>query len=223
MSLGGLVGPPRGPRTCASAPESRNTSPAGGVCPAVLEPSAKRVLTHPPGEVGREDMAAVLRRNIEAMRAQREREEAEASGGERLAELITRFTGSLTFVYLHVALVGAWVAVNLGWVAIIPRFDPTFVILATVASVEAIFLSTFVLISQNRISALAEKRAALDLQINLLAEYEITQLVKLTTAMAERLGIETRRPELEEISREVAPEAVLEEIDAQEKDRREAG
>ncbi|WP_165837287.1 DUF1003 domain-containing protein [Phenylobacterium hankyongense] len=159
-------------------------------------------------------MAAVLRRNIEAMRAQRHREEGEAGWGERLAGRITAFSGSLAFVWLHLALVAAWVAVNLGLVPQAPRFDRSFVILATVASVEAIFLSTFVLISQNRIAALAEKRAALDLQINLLAEYEITQLVKLTTAIAGKLGLDDARdPELEEIAQEVAPETVLEELD----------
>jgi uncharacterized membrane protein len=160
------------------------------------------------------DMAAVLRRNIEAMRVQRAREEAQASIGERLARRISDFAGSLTFVWLHVILVGAWIAVNLGWVRGVPRFDPSFVVLATVASVEAIFLSTFVLISQNRIAAVGEKRAELDLQINLLAEYEITQLAKLTGAIAERLGVEAAQDvRLDEITREVAPEAVLDEID----------
>jgi uncharacterized membrane protein len=159
------------------------------------------------------DMAAVLRRNIEAMRTEREREEATASWGEKLAARITDFTGSLTFVYLHLALVTGWVAVNLGLVPFIPRFDRTFVFLATAASVEAIFLSTFVLISQNRIAALSERRAALDLQINLLAEYEITHLVKLTRAIAQKIGAEEGlTPELEELVREVAPEAVLEEL-----------
>jgi uncharacterized membrane protein len=159
------------------------------------------------------DMASVLRRNIDAMREERERAEAQASWGEKLAARITDFTGSLLFVYLHLALVGGWVAVNLGVVPGAPRFDPTFVILATVASVEAIFLSTFVLISQNRIAAIADRRAALDLQINLLAEYEITHLVKLTRAIAEKIGADhALDPELEELIREVAPEAVLEEL-----------
>jgi uncharacterized membrane protein len=113
-----------------------------------------------------------------------------------------------------VALVSAWVAVNLGLIPGAPRFDPTFVILATVASVEAIFLSTFVLISQNRIAALSERRAALDLQINLLAEYEITHLVKLSRAIAHKVGAdEALTPELEELVREVAPEVVLEELE----------
>jgi uncharacterized membrane protein len=162
------------------------------------------------------DMAAVLRRNIEAMRLQREREEAEASLGQRFADRITAFTGSLGFVAVHLVLVVAWVAINLGWVAGAPRFDATFVILATVASVEAIFLTTFVLISQNRSSAIADRRAALDLQINLLAEYEITQLVRMIRALGQKLGVEElSRPELEEIAREVVPEAVLQEIEAE--------
>jgi uncharacterized membrane protein len=162
-------------------------------------------------------MAAVLRRNIAAMRAQREREEAEASRGQRLADRITAFTGSLGFVAVHVVLVAAWAAINLGWVPGVPRFDRTFVILATVASVEAIFLTTFVLISQNRVAAIAEKRAALDLQINLLAEHEITHLVRLTRAVADKLGVEDlARPELEEIARDVEPQVVLDEIEAQE-------
>lgn len=177
---------------------------------------ARPSLTHARAGEGPHDMAEVLRRNIAAMREQREREEADASFGERMAARITAFTGSLPFVWLHLVLVAGWVAVNLGLAPGVPRFDPTFVILATVASVEAIFLSTFVLISQNRIAALAEKRAALDLQINLLAEYEVTQLVKMTAAIAERLGVEgARDPEVEEISREVAPEAVLEELNSQ--------
>lgn len=161
-------------------------------------------------------MAAVLRRNIEAMRAQRQREEAEASFGERVADRITRFTGTLAFVAVHIVLVAAWVAVNAGWIAGVHPFDPSFVILATVASVEAIFLTTFVLISQNRVSMLAEKRAALDLQINLLAEYEVTQLIRVVRALAEKLGVEVPAPELEEIAQEVEPEVVLEEIEAQE-------
>jgi uncharacterized membrane protein len=83
-----------------------------------------------------------------------------------------------------------------------------------VASVEAIFLSTFVLISQNRMSAAQDKRADLDLQISLLAEHEITKLVTLVSAMADRMGVKTEvDPELEEITQDVAPEAVLDEID----------
>jgi uncharacterized membrane protein len=163
----------------------------------------------PPG------LSPVLERNIRALQLRREREEKEASAEERLAEAITRFTGSMRFVYLHLALFGFWVAANLGWVPGVPAWDPSFVVLAMVASVEAIFLSTFVLISQNRMAAAADKRADLDLQVSLLAEHEVTRLVTLVSGIADRLGVETEADaEVEEIAQDVAPEAVLDEIEA---------
>jgi len=73
-----------------------------------------------------------------------------------------------------------------------------------VASVEAIFLSTFILITQNRMAAQAQQRADLDLQISLLAEHEITRLLTLTVAIAERLGRPTAQdPELAELAQDV--------------------
>jgi uncharacterized membrane protein len=83
-----------------------------------------------------------------------------------------------------------------------------------VASVEAIFLSTFVLISQNRMAAAADKRADLDLQVSLLSEHEVTRLVTLVSGIADRMGVKTDADaELEEITRDVAPEAVLDELE----------
>jgi uncharacterized membrane protein len=161
-----------------------------------------------------ENLNSALRRNIQALEDRRRQEAAAASMEERIAETITRFTGSMRFVYVHLALYGAWIAVNLGVVPGLPQFDPSFVILAMVASVEAIFLSTFVLISQNRMAAAADKRADLDLHISLLTEHELTKLVELVTAMAERDGIRANAdPEIEEIKKDVAPEAVLDEIE----------
>src|SRR5690242_12602440 len=104
-----------------------------------------------------------IERNIAALAARRAEEDARAPSQVRIASAITRFAGSMTFVYVHVVIVLLWVAINLSWLAVVPRFDPTFVILATVASVEAIFISTFVLISQNRMQALADRRSELDL------------------------------------------------------------
>lgn len=159
-------------------------------------------------------MAQIVERNIQTLLARQRRDDARKSVQERVADAITRFTGSMKFVYLHAAVYGLWVVINLGWIPGVPKFDPTFVMLATEASVEAIFLSTFILISQNRMAALADRRADLDLQVSLLAEHEITQLVKLVTAIAERLDIaESRAPELEEAKRDVRPETVLDTMD----------
>ena len=106
---------------------------------------------------------------------------------------------------------------NLGWVPVVPAWDPSFVVLAMVAAVEAIFLSTFVLVSQNRMAAAADKRANLDLQVSLLTEHEITQLVTLVSGIADRMGVKTEADaDLEEITQDVAPEAVLDELEAAE-------
>ena len=99
---------------------------------------------------------------------------------------------------------------NAGGVSGLRPVDESFVILATVASVEAIFLSTFVLISQNRAAVAADRRAELDLQINLLSEHEVTRLLTLTGAIADRLGVEEAEdPGLAELQENVAPEKVL--------------
>ena len=98
------------------------------------------------------------------------------------------------------------------------NFKPSFVVLAMAASVEAIFLSTFVLISQNRMAVLNDKRADLDLQISLLAEYEVTQALNLVVQIAEKMGIQqAREPELQELGKKVDPETVLDQIDEHEK------
>ncbi|HEY0445766.1 MAG TPA: DUF1003 domain-containing protein [Allosphingosinicella sp.] len=167
--------------------------------------------TVPPPQPG--SLNRALARNIEALQRRRQEEERSARLQERLAEAITRFTGSMRFVSLHVAIYGFWIIANLGWVPGLPAWDPTFVVLAMIASVEAIFLSTFVLISQNRMAAAADKRADLDLQINLLAEHEVTKLVHMVSEIGKHLGLDIASDEVEELKRDVAPEAVLDAIE----------
>ncbi len=160
--------------------------------------------------------AGVVERNIKALLERRRQHEQEQDVRARLAEGITRFTGSMRFVYIHLVIFGLWIVVNLGWLPVKP-FDPSFTVLAMAASVEAIFLSTFVLISQNRSAELANKRAELDLQVGLLAEHETTRLVALVTKMAERMGVEEANdPELLELSTDVRPEKVLDEMERNE-------
>jgi uncharacterized membrane protein len=147
-------------------------------------------------------------------------ESASAPAQDKIADRITGFTGSMKFVYLHLAVFGSWIVANLGWVAGVAPWDESFVVLAMIASVEAIFLSTFVLISQNRMAALAEKRAELDLQISLLSEHEVTKVVQMVAAIADHLGIaHGAEGEVEELKRNVAPEAVLDAIDSMDSER----
>jgi uncharacterized membrane protein len=151
------------------------------------------------------------------MRERRAAEESEAALSERISDRVTRFAGSMTFVVIHALLYGSWIAINLGAIPGVRPFDPSFVVLAMEASVEAIFLSTFVLISQNRIMGAAARQADLDLQINLLTEHELTRLVSLVDALARKMGVEAvDRADLEEIKQDVSPEAVLDGIGAAE-------
>jgi uncharacterized membrane protein len=159
-------------------------------------------------------LAPTLERNVEALRRRREEEEADITAQERVADFIARFTGSMGFVYLHLVLYGVWVAANLGWVPGVTSWDPTFVILATVASVEAIFLSTFILIKQNRMAKADSRRADLDLQISLLAEHEVTKLIAMVDNIAKKLDVRTEvEEEVSELKRDVAPDAVLDVLD----------
>jgi len=161
-------------------------------------------------------LASTLKENIARLTAREEEEARAAPLGARVAKRITDFTGSIQFVLLHVVIYGAWIAINLGLVPGLPRFDPTFVVLAMEASVEAIFLSTFVLIAQNRMQASSDRRADLDLHVNLLAEHELTRIAVLIERIADRVGVDVTDPDFAEVKRNVEPTMVLDAIDATE-------
>ena len=109
---------------------------------------------------------------------------------DRIADLIGGFSGSMTFVFLHLFWFGAWFLINTGVIPGIKRFDPyPFILLAMVVSVEGVLLSTFVLMKQNRMQKRIDVRDKLDLQINLLSEKEITKALQLLRAIANKMEI----------------------------------
>src|SRR5437867_4283407 len=171
------------------------------------DPAHERTERHPL-------LAGILERNIRTVIAQRERLARRRSLQERLADAVTDFSGHMGFVYLHVVWFAGWISWYLGVFGAKP-FDPfPFGLLTMIVSLEAIFLSTFVLISQNRISDEADRRANLDLQIGLLAEHEITRVLQMLDAIQDKLGIENDTDsELADLERETRPEDVLAEID----------
>ncbi len=197
--------------TVASQPRA---DPESSWASAVHPHSGDSADSEQSASTGTGQFSRVLARNIDNLVDTRREEELRKTAQERMSDAITRFTGSLRFVYIHACLFGLWIVWNLGWVPGLPLFDPSFVVLAMTASVEAIFLSTFVLISQNRMQAQAEKRAELDLQISLLAEHEITQLMTLLDTIARHLGVEhSAKPDIEEVKRDVDPRSVLKAIE----------
>ena len=153
-----------------------------------------------------------MARNIEALLQRQAEEQRARTPQQRIADAITDAAGSLPFVYAHLAVVATWIVVNAGWTPLKP-FDPTFVLLATAASVEAIFLSTFVLITQNRMQRDADRRADLDLQVSLLTEHELTRVIQIVTRVADKLDVHVTIPEIEELQRDVSPEQVLDAMD----------
>lgn len=173
----------------------------------------------------------IMRKNIAAvMKAQRQVTEARTTQG-RIADAITTFSGSMAFVYIHTIWFGLWILLNVGLIHIphVSEFDPfPFGLLTLIVSLEAIFLSTFVLISQNRLAQASERRAELDLQVNLLAEQKATKVLEMLDQMARELdGMSHRfnfKPDEEVQALKVSPEPdeVLAVIDETVKEETEA-
>ena len=118
---------------------------------------------------------------------------------ERLTDVVSATASSTTFIVAHVVWFGAWVGINVWSPA---RFDPyPFSLLTWLVSLEAIMLTGFVLISQDRMTKLADKRAHLDLQVNLLAEQELTAILKVVCLIAEKTGVELQgcHPNLDQL------------------------
>jgi len=111
--------------------------------------------------------------------------------GDKLADELTRFAGSMTFVYVHTFWFGVWIIINVGGLGLGLAFDKyPFGLLTLIVSLEAIFLSTFVMISQNRQAKAAEIRSALDYQTNVKAEAEIELMLTALDRIASKQGVD---------------------------------
>lgn len=119
-------------------------------------------------------------------------ESLEKTVSERIADKIAAFTGSMLFVWLHVAWFALWIILNIPWLGFEPVDPFPFTFLTMIVSLEAIFLSTFILMSENRQAWLADRRARVNLQVDMIAEREVTKLMELVMAIHDHLGI--RRP-----------------------------
>ena len=159
-------------------------------------------------------LSDVVERNIRTILRLRAQSALDRTLQERLADAITRFSGRLSFVYFHAVWFGAWLLLNAGWFSI-KAFDPyPYGLLTTIVSLEAIFLSTFVLISQNRLSEESDRRADLDLHVGLLTEAELTRVLRMLHAIQDKLGIECREAdELADLELTTNPADVLSEIE----------
>ena len=120
---------------------------------------------------------------------------------ERLTDAITQGAGSIQFVIAHALIFGGWMAVN-RWVQPLDPFP--FSLLNLGVSLEAIFLTSFVLMTQNRMTKQADRRTHIDLQVNLLAEQELTAILHMLHALSERAGVKVniRDPRIKQMLRQ---------------------
>ena len=157
--------------------------------------------------------ATVVERNVRALVEHAAGQERAKSTGERLAATISGFIGSMKFVYLHVIGLALWAGAAMGWIPGLENVGLTLSRLGTIASLEAIFVATFVLIAQNRMVAQQEVRNHLDVQVSLLNEHETTHILRLVAAMSEKMGLpEARDPEIQELIRDVEPTSMIDQI-----------
>jgi uncharacterized membrane protein len=142
---------------------------------------------------------------------------ARLSTSDRIASAISCFVGSMPFVWFHVIFFTAWILWNT--VLPVPRIDPfPFTFLTLVVSLEAIFLSTFIMIAENRQEEISDRRSQLDLQINLLAEQENTKQLQLLEDIARKLGIDpAKHPGVRALEEATKPEKLIQQIDAHKK------
>jgi uncharacterized membrane protein len=159
-------------------------------------------------------LSKVIEKNIRTIIHLRTKAEHERSPQDRLADTITTFSGRMVFVYGHILWFGTWILLNTGRFRV-PIFDPfPYGLLTMIVSLEAIFLSTFVLISQNRMGEETERRADLDLHIGLLTEHELTRVLQMLDIIQDKLGIvDHEKSDLADLEMETKPEDVLAEIE----------
>jgi len=158
----------------------------------------------------------LTQKNVETVTRLEEAAREQRTPTDRLAEKIAGFCGSMTFVWVHVIWFGGWILLNL--LPGVRHVDPfPFTFLTLIVSLEAIFLSTFILISQNVDSRISERRSHLDLQLNLLSEQENTKMIMMLHAIATKVGADlTQDPDLKALSEETRPERLIEQIEARE-------
>jgi uncharacterized membrane protein len=152
--------------------------------------------------------------NISAIAAMEQDATDCRSMGERMGDAIARQAGRLWFISAHAIWFGGWILLNSGLVSGIRAFDPyPYQFLTFVVSLEAIFLSLFILMSQSRGNRQADSRSHLGLQINLLAEQESTKMLQMLQKLCEYHDLSIANdPELELLKSPTEPEALVKEL-----------
>src|SRR3972149_158034 len=120
------------------------------------------------------------------------------------ADDLTSLFGSIPFLILNGVIFFIWILINIGKIPGVPAFDPfPFSMLTTLVSLEAIILTLIVLMSQNRSSLISSLREEMGVQVDLIAEREITKVLKLLNELLKAKGIKLKDEELEDMLKEI--------------------
>ncbi len=171
---------------------------------------------HPPDRQRYRDAGSVdelTEQNVRAIVDLERAAKLNRSFSQRVAHSVASFCGTMTFAWVHVVWFSVWIGINV-WPGV-KHVDPfPFIFLTLMVSLEAIFLSTFILISQNEETRLAERRNALDLQINLLTEQENTKMLQMLAAIGRKLDVHfDGDPDLSVLEQATRPEKLAQQID----------
>jgi uncharacterized membrane protein len=176
--------------------------------PATSKPRGDKARHH-----GANSVEELTRRNVEAIHRLENQTQRPERALDAVADKVSAFCGSTPFLWVHVLWFAAWIGGNVSLGA--RAFDPyPFTFLTLVVSLEAIFLSSFILISQNRASRVSERRNELDLQINLLTEQENTKMLELLQRISSAVGVTDHGdPSLDALEQATRPDKLAEQID----------
>ena len=154
-----------------------------------------------------------IQRNIRSVARMDQQTLDDRSYSDRLADWVNRQASRMSFIVMHIIWFTSWMWFNRGGAAVKP-FDPyPFPLLSLMTALEAIFLSLFILMSTNRANRQADQRAHLDLQVNLLAENEMTKVLLMLQALCRIHGLkEAEDPELQELRKQTEPEAMIRDL-----------
>ncbi len=157
----------------------------------------------------------LTQRNIETIIQLDAATRANRNLSERVSDKITKYCGSMTFIWSHVAFFGAWIVWNKLPMLSGYHFDHSpFPRLSFIVGIEAIFLVSFLLMSQNQETQLEERRSHLALQIALLTEQENTKMLTMLNEIGKRLGADMGGdPELRVLEKATRPEELVEQIE----------
>jgi uncharacterized membrane protein len=169
-----------------------------------------------------DSIPSFISKNIDAIIHAEQAANRRRSRSEKVYETVSGFIGTLSFVALQLIIILVWVAINSGLMPPAHPFDRfPFPILNQIITLEPVLMTAFVLMKQNRMSKLADRRAHLDLQINLMTERETTKLIGMLLEMGEQLGIKHKvlDEESQQLSRALIIETLIEEMHSKFPDR----